>query len=63
MIHKNYLLLNAEEKKLADELLHEAINQSDEAIGYRLRGDDTAERAAEALATWFVSSRANQEDK
>jgi hypothetical protein len=57
MIHKNYLLLKPEEKTFLDELLSEAMKQAPEVLGHGLCGDDRAEIAAEALATWFVASR------
>lgn len=61
MIHKNYLLLDKAEKDFLDNLISEAFDQSPEAIGFRLLGDDSAEIAVEAIATWFLESKRYRE--
>lgn len=56
-IHKNYDLLSVDEKSFVDVLFREAFAKAkDGALGYSLLGDDRAEYAVEAVATWLVES-------
>jgi hypothetical protein len=56
MIHKNYLILTDAERAFVDAMFTHAYPEARE-YGFRLAGDDRAERAVEAMATWVVESR------
>lgn len=57
MIHNNYLKLTDTERALIDGAMSRMFADG-KFEGIRLLGDDTAEYAVEALATWVVKSRA-----
>jgi hypothetical protein len=58
-IHKNYELLTAEEKTIVDEWIFSKslFRRAFDEFGIRLSGDDSVERAVEAVATWIIESR------
>ena len=55
-IHKNYLKLTPDEKKLVDRLINHCMVQARKK-NMHLAGDDRCEVAVEALATWVIESR------
>lgn len=55
-IHRNYLLLTEPERRLVDLALEQMMDAASYGL-IPLGGADPAEHAAEALATWVVTSR------
>ena len=55
-IHKNYLKLTPDEKKLVDRMTTRCMLQALQK-DVHLVGDDRCEVAVEALATWVIESR------
>jgi hypothetical protein len=58
-IHVNYEKLTEKEKEFVDTQF-KAIFYGAEIEGIALHGDDKAERAVEAMATWIIESRPSQ---